>query len=172
MSTPVQNRAMAVDWCLDSEFEAEARRSGSPRNIFFGSGKYAKFLRTLASDHHRRHGVVWCTWRQHAFVFVEDVIVDARATLPALRKTLDRVVEEAQFRAEAATYHEGMDAGPVFAHALFESPFGRSVLEIDIDSPIPERDLAKVLRDHQYLLGISWFLMSGWDALSPPEAGT
>lgn len=160
-----------LEWCFDTEYEKRVRGGPNARNLFLGDSRYASFLRELATRTHRRHGVAWAVYKQHAFVWTEDVIVDLRATLPRLRDTLEQLRTEARYKAEASTFHEGIDEGPLLAHAFHELVAGHPSLRLD-RSASNERELKKAFVDNQYVVGISWFLAEGWGLLvDDPDDG-
>ncbi len=153
-----------VEWCFDTEFESRVNRGPGSRTIFIGDSKYAKFLRGLAKPAARQHGAVWALYKQHALIYVEDVIIDVRSTLPKVRDQIEQLQIEAAYQAESVSYHEGVVEGPLVAHQYFQTVAIHPSIRAD-NTPTRERDVKRAFIDNQMVLGIAWFLMEGWDDL-------
>jgi hypothetical protein len=154
----------SIEWCFDTEFESRVSKGPGSRTIFIGDSKYAKFLRGLSKPVARQHGAVWSLYKQHALIYVEDVIIDVRSTLPKVRDQIEQLKIEAAYQAESVSYHEGVIEGPLVAHQYFQTVEVHPSIRAD-NIPIRERDVKRAFIDNQTVLGIAWFLMEGWDDL-------
>ncbi len=159
----------SMEWCFHAEFEARMRTGLGRRNVFLGNSKYASFLRGLAKGAHRKHGIVWSTYKQHAFVYTEDTVIDMRSTLPKLRAKLQQLKTDAQYKADASTYTRSLSHGPTMANAYLDLVSSNPVLTID-RTVSNEQDLRRAVVENQLVVGIAWFLMEGWDTFVAQRA--
>lgn len=158
-----------VDWCFDSEFEQRVKQGERPRMVFLGNGPFARFLRRLSGPEHRAHGVVWSAYKHNAFVFNEDVIIDLRATLPLLRDHMEQVATETRYRSAGKHPAPGGRKGHFVAQKYFELVEHHPALRL-ARSATREADVKQAFNDTQYVVGIGWFLLEGWDALMQSDA--
>jgi hypothetical protein len=149
-----------IEWCFDTEFEARAKTGSTTRALFLGETKFGTFISPLIKQKHHKHGVVWGIYKQQAVLQTENVIIDARATIPKIRASITRMKTEAQFQIEASTYNNKVDEGPLIAHAFLEASEGHASLRLD-RAATAEADVQRACADNQYVFGIAWFLMEG-----------